>query len=300
MPNRFSYHIAWVTLLVIALLLAGCAGGNSSDQGTKTKQPERPKMELPAPPEGMIKIPAGEFIMGTNQRHPDEGPEMKLTLPEYYADPFEVTNEDYTLFVADTGHEAPDHWPGGVVPEGREKHPVTYVDWDDAKAYCKWRGKQLPTQAMWEKAARGVKGQWFPWGPTFDATKANTPQTKIGDTMPVGSFPQGNSPYGLSDVSGNVWEWTEDWYLPYPNNQSPSANYGKVYRTTKGGSWYDCTFYRCGISAPSFNRAFLLPETRNDSTGFRCFFVAKGVNMPPTPGTGSSDASPDASAGGSK
>ena len=93
---------------------------------------------------------------------------------------------------------------------------------------------------------------------------------KFGDTLPVGSFPEGMSPYGLNDMTGNVWEWTESWYYAYPNNEVESENYGKRYKTLKGGSWFDCSFYKCGISAPVFNRAFFGKKTKNDTFGFRC------------------------------
>ena len=224
----------------------------------------------------MILIPAGEFTMGSNERHPDEGPEHKVTLPGYYIDKFEVTNSDYRLFVKATGHRTPDHWPAGKVPSGREKHPVVFVDWYDTGAYCKWAEKKLPTQEEWEKAARGTDARRFPWGNEFDPQKADTPQTGIGDTVPVGSFPAGASPYGVMDMAGNVWEWTTDYYLPYPGNKSPSSNYGKRDRVLKGGSWFDCLFYGCGISAPSYNRLFLHPKSRDDSYGFRCVYVPTG------------------------
>ena len=88
--------------------------------------------------------------------------------------------------------------------------------------------------------------------------------------MPVGSFENGKSPYGVYDMAGNVWEWTADWFKPYPMNTHPDENYGEKYRVVRGGSWYDCTYYRCGISAPSYNRIFFNPNTRNNNFGFRC------------------------------
>ncbi len=223
-------------------------------------------------PKDMVLVPAGEFIMGSNDWWPKSGPEHKRYLPDFFIDKYEVTNKDYMEFVKATGHRMPDHWKynKGKIPKGKENHPVTYVDWFDADAYCKWRGKRLPTEFEWEKAARGTDGRAFPWGDKFDKNKANTPQYGHGDTMPVGSFENGKSPYGVYDMAGNVFEWTASWYKAYPNNKHPDPNEGERYRVVRGGSWYDCTYYRCGISAPTFNRIFFNPYTRNNNFGFRC------------------------------
>lgn len=177
--------------------------------------------------------------------------------------------------VAATGRRSPDHFVNRTFPAGKADHPVTFVSWHDAKAYCAWAGKRLPTDEEWEKAARGTDGRMFPWGNQFDINKVNSPvrwgQLKVeGDTTPVGAFPEGASPYGLHDVSGNVWEWTDSWYRAYPGNKKPSENYGEQYKTLKGGSWWDCSFYKCGISAPVFNRAFFNAKVKNASFGFRC------------------------------
>ena len=217
-----------------------------------------------------VLIPAGTFIMGSNQRLPDEGPEYRVTLKDFYIDLYEVTNGQYREFVKETGRKRPDYWQGGKIPKGKENHPVVFVSWYDARDYCHWAGKRLPTDQEWEKGARGPDGRIFPWGNDFDKNKGNVPLLRIGDTTPVGSFEDGRSYYGLYDMSGNVWEWTSSWYKAYPGNQHPTENYGEKYKTLKGGSWFDCSFYKCGISAPSFNRSFFIPETKNPSFGFRC------------------------------
>ncbi len=228
-----------------------------------------------ADPNPMVLVPAGEFIMGTDDRLPDEGPQHVVYLDSFYIDRYEVTNAQYKQFIDATGRRSPPHFRNRTYPPGKADHPVTYVSWYDADAYCRWAGKRLPTDAEWEKAARGVDGRIFPWGNEFDVNKANTPQRwarlqQEGDTLPVGSLPEGASPYGVYDMSGNVWEWTASWYQPYPGNTHPNENYGEKYKTLKGGSWFDCSFYKCGISAPVFNRAFFLRSTRNKSFGFRC------------------------------
>ena len=226
-------------------------------------------------PNKMIRIPAGEFIMGSNDRLPDEGPEHKVTLPDFYIDEFEVTNLQYKKFNDATHGRSPRHWRNRTFPAGKADHPVVYVTWDNANAYCEWAGKRLPTDAEWEKAARGMDGRMFPWGDEFATANANTPVRwqeigQFGDTSPVGAFEAGKSPYGVHDMSGNVWEWTASWYKAYPDNQTASESYGERYKTLKGGSWFDCSFYKCGISAPVFNRSFFAKKVKNDSFGFRC------------------------------
>lgn len=231
--------------------------------------------KVSAEPNPMVLIPAGKFIMGSDKRMPDEGPQHTVNLDSYYIDVYEVTNAQYKKFIDATHRRSPSHFRNRTYPPGKADHPVTEVTWYDAKAYCDWAGKRLPTEEEWEKAARGTDGRMFPWGDEFDTDKANTPQRweklhQEGDTMPVGSFPNGISPYGVYDMSGNVWEWTSSWYKAYPGNKHPSENYGEQYKTLKGGSWWDCSFYKCGISAPVFNRSFFIRGTHNKSFGFRC------------------------------
>ncbi|MBI5234499.1 MAG: formylglycine-generating enzyme family protein [Deltaproteobacteria bacterium] len=222
------------------------------------------------PPEDMAAVPAGEFTMGADDWWPKSQPAHKINLKAFYIDRYEVTNKRYKTFVSATGAPAPSHWPDGVIPKDREDHPVVFVSWFDASAFCKWEGKRLPTEAEWEKAARGADKRIFPWGDKFSKDKANTPQYGRNDTMPVGSFEQGKSPYKAYDMAGNAWEWVEDWFQPYPDNTHPDENYGEKYKVLRGGSWYDCTYYKCGISAPSFNRIFFHPSSRNSYFGFRC------------------------------
>lgn len=234
-----------------------------------------PQTRIGAEPHPMIRIPAGAFTMGSNDRLPDEGPAHVVHLPTYFIDKYEVTNLQYKQFIDATGHRSPSHFRNRTFPPGKADHPVTFVSWHDADDYCRWAGKRLPTAAEWEKAARGADQRTFAWGDEFDIHKANTPvrweRLKLeGDTTPVGAFEGGVSPYGLYDMSGNVWEWTSSWYLPYPGNTRPTENYGEKYKTLKGGSWWDCSFYQCGISAPVFNRSFFNPNVKNSSFGFRC------------------------------
>jgi formylglycine-generating enzyme required for sulfatase activity len=255
------------------------------------KKPENPDagMQLPmyydesrigGKANDMVLIPDGEFVMGTNDRLPDEGPEHKVNIPAFYIDKYEVTNLQYKQFIDATNRKSPEHFRNRTFPDGKADHPVTYVSWYDADEYCHWAGKRLPSEQEWEKTARSTDGRIYPWGNDFAITRANTPQHWLvleqdGDTTPVGAFPEGVSAFGTFDMSGNVWEWTASWYKPHPGNHRVTENYGEKYKVLKGGSWWDCSFYKCGISAPSYNRSFFLQSTKNKSFGFRC---AKSVN----------------------
>lgn len=218
----------------------------------------------------MIYIPDGEFIMGTDDRLRDEKPMHVVYVKSFYIDKYEVTNKSYKEFIISANYNLPDNWQDGNYPYGLRNHPVIFVSWNDADAYCKWRGKRLPREREWEKAARGIDGRIYPWGNKWDLNKSNNPLRGHKGTVEVGSFEAGKSPYGLYDVSGNVWEWVDDYYLPHPGSDFVSPEFGRKYRLLKGGSWWDCSFYSCGISAPVFNRAFFDESTKNDSFGFRC------------------------------
>jgi formylglycine-generating enzyme required for sulfatase activity len=235
----------------------------------------------PAIAQAMITIPGGAFTMGNNGRgddgpgDEDERPAHRVTVHTFRIDQYETTNAMYDAFVRATRRAPPFHWTDGRYPEGKADHPVVYVSWHDADAYCRWAGKRLPTEAEWERAARGGEGRRFPWGNEFSPLKANTPQHWLtkhdsGDTMPVGSFPQGRTPEGVEDLAGNVYEWVEDWYQPYPGNQHPNVHYGAKNKVLRGGSWYDCLSYGCGLSSPAYNRSRFAPEIKNKGFGFRC------------------------------
>ena len=218
----------------------------------------------------MALIPGGKFIMGSNERWDDEAPEYIESVNKFYIDRHEVTNAEYEKFTYGTKREEPYHWPNGKIPRGKKNHPVIYVSWHDASEYCKWRGKRLPTEQEWEKSARGDSGNIYPWGNTWATNKSNHPYKGSTGTEPVGSYPNGKSPYGLYDMSGNVWEWVDSFYLPHPGNNINRGEYGMDKRVLKGGSWFDCLSYGCGLSAPTFNRSFFTPEVKNNSFGFRC------------------------------
>ena len=255
--SKPTSHVSNKSLLLKSLIQAT---PNSQPKGTIMKKWKS----------SMAQVPAGEFIMGSNERWDDEAPEHISTTDAFYIDVNEVTNADYKIFVKATKRTHPFHWPEGHLPKGKENHPVIYVSWFDANDYCSWAGKRLPTEQEWEKAARGEEGLIYPWGNEWSLDKSNNPYKNSTGTEPVGSYPKGRSPYGLNDISGNVWEWVDSYYLPHPGNPVTRAEYGEDKRVLKGGSWFDCLSYGCGLSAPTFNRSFFTPEVKNNSFGFRC------------------------------
>ncbi len=149
-----------------------------------------------------VKIPAGEFRYGENKQ--------KVRLDEFWISRTPITNAQYQVFVKTTGYRAPDHWAGGQAPKGKEQHPVVYVSWEDAQAFCRWAGVRLPSEREWEKAARGTDGRTYPWGNEPPDSQRCNFNNQVGDTTAVGSYPAGASPYGVLDMAGNVWEWCAD------------------------------------------------------------------------------------------
>jgi formylglycine-generating enzyme required for sulfatase activity len=194
----------------------------------------------------MILIPPGEFVMGSNKGRDNEKPPHKVYLDGFYISRYPVTNAEYKKYVDATKHPPPEHWSNGQIPAGEENHPVTNVTWYDANAYAEWAGARLPTEAEWEKVAswddaKKVK-RVYPWGDTFDANKCNSSESKIGDTTPVGKYsPHGDSPYGIADMAGNVWEWCADWYDEnYYRNapaRDPKNETAGSFRVLRGGAF---------------------------------------------------------------
>jgi len=197
------------------------------------------KIRITADGKEMILIPAGTFIMGSEE-YPNESPQRVVALPAYYIDKYPVTNEEYKRFVDSTGRRPPQGWNGTHYPEGKSDHPVEFMSWEDAKAYAGWAGKRLPTEAEWEKAARGTDGRRWPWGNEFDEAKAWTWEAHLlGDsrTTSVRAHPEGASPYGVCEMVGQVEEWVEDWLDAYEGSSYRSVGYGKRYKVLRGGSW---------------------------------------------------------------
>ncbi len=208
-----------------------------------------------------VTIPAGEFWLGDdNSRYEDERPSHRVSLPECQIARVPVTNAQYALYVIDAKAKPPEHWRGGQTPKGLENHPVVNVSWHDALAYCNWLGEKigkpvkLPSEAEWEKAARGAADQRaYPWG-AWQELRCNSSELGLGETTPVGLFLNGASPYGLLDMSGNVWEWTrsiaqqweegrkkvvQEFKYPYKADDGrEDLEAGDLFsRVLRGGSW---------------------------------------------------------------
>jgi transcriptional regulator with XRE-family HTH domain len=197
----------------------------------------------------MALVEGGEFIHGeTNER---------IFVPEFYIDVFLTTNADYARFVAATGHRVPQHWSHGEPPSRLLNHPVVFVTWHDASAYASWSATLLPSSRQWEKAARGERGDIYPWGSQMTAAKCNVRESGIGSTTPVDRYHSGASPYGIYDMCGNVWEWL--------NTESDDSRYELK------GSAFTSPFARAMPSL--FNDASV--DMLDDDTGFRCVTPAE-------------------------
>jgi formylglycine-generating enzyme required for sulfatase activity len=226
----------------------------------------------------MVLIPAGEFLMGSDPNvdktaRDDEQPQHTLYLPDYYLAKTPVTNAQYVAFVQATYHQ-PIHWKYGKPPRGKEDHPVVHISWHDAVAYCRWlsevtgRPYRLPSEAEWEKGARGTDGRIYPWGNQWDVKRCNTG----GGTTPVGAYPQGASPYGLLDMAGNVREWTRSIYrdYPYDPNDGREDLEAEGSRVLRGGAFFSGRwFVRCACRGRDF------PGSRNRNDGFRVCVVSR-------------------------
>ena len=299
--------MAGLLMLILAFSLGrGQNNGVAAVPTTPTPGVGRTRI---APTDGMVQVyvPAGEFTMGSEDGDYDEKPVHTVYLDAYWLDQTEVSNAQFAQFVAATGHQTTaeqegggytyttDGWnytPGanwqrpqgpGSNLNGLDNHPVVLVSWPDATAYCEWAGRRLPTEAEWEKAARGTDERVYPWGNTFDGNRlnycdANCPFDTWKDgnvddgyqfTAPVGSYPSGASPYGALDMAGNVWEWVADWYDERYYARSPARNptgpTSGDFMVLRGGSWRDNRYnLRCAT------RGGNAPDVRFHDFGFRC------------------------------
>ncbi len=229
---------------------------------------------------GMAFIPGGDFSRGRTYDWPDtklvwyptvladDTPVRKITLSPFYLDVYEVTNQRYAVFVKAARRKPPYHWSGGVIPKGMAQRPVHNVSWDDGAAFCAWEGKRLPTEAEWERAARGTaEGLTYPWGSAPPSPGLAVFGLDKG-AQDVGTKPKNY--FGLHDMIGNVWEWTADWYgrtyYEVASEQDPQGPAEGLYRVLRGGSWFDTpdTFL-----ASSY-RSWARHGERSPTIGFRC------------------------------
>ena len=283
----------WILILPIALILRACPASAAPIAGSDG-----------AP---MVHVSAGEFIMGSENGREDEKPRRRVYLEEFYIDKYPVTNEKFARFVESSGYVTDTKKIGGEArrffssemwmlkkgsswksPAGpgssyrnRMKHPVVQISWNDAAAYCRWAGKRLPTEAEWEKAARGTDGLKYAWGNSWVGSKLIWSRNSGSQVHSVErSYNTHKSPYGAVDMAGNTWEWVQDWYkkdyywnAPKSNPKGPNSGKRRVMR---GGSWYDAKtrYFRAA------NRNGINPGGGNLSRGFRCANDALGSAPP--------------------
>ncbi len=246
-------------------------------------------------PAGMVKVPGGAFQMGTDQVD-EELEALNLGLPEpwyvdehpfhtvktgrFFIDRTEVTNEQYARYLATHPKvDAPDNWSRRRPPEGRDNHPVVYVSWFQAKHFCSWRNARLPTEAEWEKAARGTDARIYPWGNRFEPSYANVSSGPFdrGRTRAVGATPAGAGPYGTVDQTGNVWEWVDADYKAYPGNPDTVEAFSQPFKVMRGfsfegvGHFMPSDYYKVvAISARASFRGYDHATARLRDVGFRC------------------------------
>jgi formylglycine-generating enzyme required for sulfatase activity len=236
----------------------------------------------------MVLVPEGEFLMGSDSWSGSEKPSHKVYLDSYYIDQFEVSNSAFVEFLNEVGNQIEGiagkaHWVEENDPDldifrmneiwqvaaGRENHPMNEVTWFGARAFCEWRQARLPSEAEWEKAARGTDGRTYPWGESEPTCEMANFASCYYDSVPVDSYPDWISPYGTYNMAGNVHEWTNDWYAeeyyansPYKNPTGPENGDFKVFR---GASWFNAAFQtRTTYRYPK------LPVLTYMANGFRC------------------------------
>jgi formylglycine-generating enzyme required for sulfatase activity len=255
-----------------------------------------------------VLIPAGEFIMGSDSSvdrlaQTDESPQHRLQITDFYIMRYPVTNAQYRLFMDATGHRPPRFWNKGEYPADQADHPVVGVSFRDAAAFCLWAAEvtglpiRLPTEAEWEKAARGSDGRIYPWGNEWDGDRCNHGEGwRPSDSAPVYQFsPQGDSPYGVADLAGNAQEWCASLFGPYPYNPGDGREI-LVYNLDKQGLMPILHETGCVANPQQIEaardkhtirggsrrqrrqnsrcayRSWAAPMHRSDDTGFRCCY----------------------------
>lgn len=266
---RIIVTLIALILLFAALIVSGFRIRDLFSRGTISQAPssqplppvEQPAIPPPAP-EGMVYIPGGIFMMGTDNGGSDyESPAHEVAVRPFFMDKTEVTNEMYAQFVQATKHVVPTHWSKGVFPKGEENFPVVNVSWNDAHDFASWAGKRLPKESEWEFAARSNTKRKFAWGDNWDSSLANTQESNLNHAVAVGSYPGGASPFGVLDLTGNVTEWIDGEVMSY-KDPNLSLNPGKV---TRGGS-----FATPQERATTTYRGYTTIDNQSPAFGFRC------------------------------
>jgi serine/threonine-protein kinase len=269
-----------VSLATLAIFcLAGCSV-RPAQVATPTQAPTESKFDIGSTlfsdKDGMtlVYVPAGEFVMGSDRGASDEKPVHSVYLDAFWIDRTEVTNAMYDKCLKagqcnphDSNHSnTRNPYYGNLI---YDDYPVIFVTWEDASAYCAWAGRRLPTEAEWEKAARGTDGREYPWGNDTPNKILLNYNAEVGDTSKVGSYPNAASPYGALDLAGNAWEWVQDWYSETYYASSATSNPlgpdSGQYRVQRGGSWVIDEHY---IRAAA--RYWAVPLSAYIYVGFRC------------------------------
>lgn len=289
----------WLSLLVVAALATALVLSLGADPAPSERPGKATPTEVGAAQAPMVSIPAGSFTMGDDAGHFDERPAHTVRLGAYLIDRYEVSNADFERFARASGVRVEGPWRRGL-GEGAGGAPVRYVSWHDARAYCASLGKRLPTEAEWERAARGPDGRTYPWGDEWRDGVAQAGRSAESGPAAVGTHSEGASPEGAEDLAGNVWEWTADWYdrwlygsrvgrvIEAPTGPADGAqpetrfvargtaagNERSTLKVIRGGGW-------SGEAAEllrSSKRMFARPDTWSHDTGFRCVadVVARG------------------------
>lgn len=256
--------------IIFAFLLVACKEKpplpkeNHPPSGMREEASQRPTEEGALPSlitskDGvqMVHVPAGVFKMGTNEGAPEERPRMNVFLEGFYIDRFEISNERFAKFVNEAKYEPMKNFK---YKKEEAKFPAQKLSWEDVKAYCEWAGKRLPTEYEWEKAARGLDGRKFPWGNDEKNPPVSTLLHEYQDLT-------GQSPYGCLHMADNVWEWVEDWFLPYPLSDLEDPRFGEIYKVIRGGLENNSSVI---AYSPTTTRKILKPSERIDLVGGRC------------------------------
>lgn len=288
LETKFKIALLLTVLFLTSLPVMGILRGTSQPPDEPPGQEDLPR-NAPSNPsavkedpiqEEMVAIPAGPFLRGTLAGGYDEQPERTISLDAYAIDRYEVTNHQYQAFVTATGHRKaapPSRYAKNVSRIQGTNQPITYVSWDDAEAYCRWKGKRLPTEAEWEKAMRGVDGRLWPWGNRYDELATNGGSSRDGFevTAPVGSFKGDVSSFGVADGAGNVMEWVADWYgedaYRDPAERNPRGPGHGMFRVLRGGGYTSH-----GTDVRITSRSKMVPDFRDETIGFRCAISGAG------------------------
>ncbi|MDT7540238.1 MAG: serine/threonine protein kinase, bacterial [Acidobacteriota bacterium] len=241
------------------ILTRGDRAGVATSDGKQIATPD--SLDMTAK---MARIEGGTFTMGREDGDANERPSHRVTVASFLIDKFEVTCEEYQLFVDKMHQSAPQGWKGKHFAQGAARLPVTGVSYSDAQAYARWVGKRLPTEEEWEFAARGTEGRLYPWGNEWRAGAANLADGGESRLVEVGSYRDGCTPAGVCDLIGNAWEWTASRYAPYVNT-TKNAKSAATKMTLRGGCYLNTV-----KATATFRRGWDAEDSNYLQTGFRC------------------------------